>query len=215
MVDLAISCAIDTTLNSMSALILASPIGNSVGSFVTNLFIPSSVWQTILTKTPDAVEVGASVSATLNLRIPAGLTAGGGVELLVSPKTGNDALFTYVGGGLSFGSTATSIGGGGTAGLVFNCPSSSDYVGRFLTVTVPMAAIPANIRTALAGDGLGIGFSENGSLSFFLSPVYPYAFGVSLGLGSAAYSVGPSTSNWSLTGSYYWQDYPDGPTAFE
>jgi RHS repeat-associated protein len=211
-----VASALSQTLNAISTFTLPSS-SPTASRFVASLFIPPSVWQDLASLTPDAIEFGVGVSATVNTRIPVGITAGGGAELLISPKTGNYALYTYVGGGVTFGSTATSIGGGGTAGLVFRCPRSDNYGGEFFTLTAPMAALPANVRTKLAGDwliaGLGQIFSKNGSVNIFVSPVPPYAFGVSVGV-SASYSVGSATSNWALSFSYYWQDYPDRPVQF-
>jgi RHS repeat-associated protein len=228
--EFSVSFAINATLNAMSTIRLPG----SAGQFIANALVPSWVWQDLANLTPDAVEVGANVGATFNTRIPVGVTVGAGVEILVSPKTGNDAMYTYVGGGITFGSTATSVGGGGTAGLIFNCPRSDDYEGQFLTLTVPMAALPPSVRSALAGDwqsitpsvydnlipslayGLGMLFSENGSINVFYSPSQgsTHAFGVSLGVGGSIVSVGSPTSNWALSDSYYWQDYPSGPTPF-
>jgi hypothetical protein len=216
--------------------------GGSASHFVASLLIPSDILQSLLSLTPDAVEVGANVSATVNLRNPViGYTAGGGAEFLYSPKTSNWGLYTYVSPiGLTVGNTSTSLGVGGTAGLVYRAPDSSEYEGQFYTVTVPMAALPSNIRTKIAGDwstapfqgigavlppqytsllaairyGLGNAFSTNGAVTFFISPTGKHCFGFSLALGKSG-SVGTGTSNWSVAWSYYWQDAPSGPVPFE
>jgi RHS repeat-associated protein len=238
--EFATSFAIDSTLNAISAISL--PGGGSASQFVASLLLPSDILQSVLSLTPDAIEVGANVSATVNLRNPVvGFTAGGGAEFLYSPKTSKWALYTYVSPvGLTAGSTSTSLGVGGTAGLVFRAPDSSEYEGQFYTITVPMAALPSNVRTKIAGDwstapfqgigavippqytsllaaisyGLGNAFSNNGSVSFFISPTGKHCFGLSLGLGKSG-SVGAGTSNWSVAWSYYWQDAPSGPVPFE
>jgi len=236
--DVVGSMAVDMTLNAMSTIQLP---GGSVGSFIASQLIPSDVLQDILSYTPDAVEVGGYVSATVNLRNPViGFTAGAGAEFLYSPKTSNWALYTYVSPIGLGGNTATSLGGGVTAGLVFKAPHSSDYEGQFYTLTVPMAALPSNVRQKIVGDfavapfqgigavipapytslwaaigyGLGNVFSTNGAVSFFVSPTGTHALGVSLGLGNSA-SVGAGTSSWSVAWSYYWQDAPSGSVPFE
>jgi RHS repeat-associated protein len=240
--ELSVSFAVNSALSAISTIILPTGEGGPGAQIISRLLLPQSVLQDILALTPDAAEVGANVSASINLRNPIlGFAAGGGVEFLVSPRTGSWAVYTYVSPiGLASGSTATSIGGGATGGLVYNCPTSSDYGGQFYTVTVPMAVLPSNVRTKIAGDwsiaafqgigalipapytsvfaavryALGSAFSSNGAITFFISPSGSHALGVALALGKSG-SVGASTSNWSVAWSYYWQNAPSASVSFE
>jgi RHS repeat-associated protein len=240
--ELSISSAVDLTLNAMSTIQVPVGGGGPGAQLVSRILVPQNVWQDLLDLTPDAVEFGANVAGSVNLRNPViGFAAGGGVELLGSPRTGNWAAYTYVSpAGLTAGATATSIGGGITGGLVYRSPTSSDYEGQFYTVSIPLAVLPPNVRTKIAGDwaiasfqgigatipaaytsvlaaarsGLGNAFSNNGAINIFVSPTGSHALGFSLALGKSL-SVGASTSNWSVAWSYYWQDAPSNPVPFE
>ena len=162
--DLTMSMAIDSTLNSMAVTLLSSPAGNSVGSFLVSQFVPPYVWQGLQFGTPDAAEIGASLGVNLNTRMPFGITGGTGAEFLLSPKTGNSAIYTYLSLGGSWGATASSAGISGSAGLVFNMPNGSyDYCGPFLTFTMPMAWLSPSIRNAVAGDWRTAPFSGIGA----------------------------------------------------
>src|SRR6185437_7228452 len=242
--DLVASMAISETLNSISTLVLSSPLGNSVASFVASLLIPPDVIQGLEFLTPDAIEIGGNVGVSLNTRIPIGLTGGGGVEFLLSPKTGKAAGYGYLGAGLSFGSTASGGSVGGTLGLVFNCPTSKDYLGNFVTLTIPMGALPPKIRLHLVQGFAPVDFVafENAapvaygtllypilalvatvqpsiwdkSINIFYAPSTPHVFGASFGL-STSKTIGESTSNWALSWSYYWPLFPseDHPVPFQ
>ncbi len=238
--DIAASFAISAALNSMSTILLNSPLGNGVASFVASQLIPPDVIQALQYVTPDAVEVGAYGQANLNLRNPfLGATASAGVELLVSPKTANAALYGYYGAGITLLQTSTSGGAGGNLGLVFNCPNSATYTENFVSITVPIGALPPTIRTRFfegvaqiptivtAGD-IPVGFgsmllpviglastitpsSWNKNITIFFSPSSPRVVGASIGLST---STEAATSNWSVTSSYYWQLAPSQSVAF-
>jgi hypothetical protein len=229
--------AISQTLDTLSTLVLSSPLGNSVASFVASLLIPPDVIQGLEFSTPDAIELGAYGSVNLNTRIPVGLTGGGGFEFLLSPKTGKGALYGDLGAGLSFGSTASGGSIGGNLGLVFNCATSQAYTGDFTTLTIPIGALPPKIRLHLVEgfaranfvaiqNSIPVAFgsvfypviglaatvtpsSWSKSINIFFAPFSPHVFGVSFGL-SASTSIGEGTSNWALTWSYYWQLLPGG-----
>jgi RHS repeat-associated protein len=234
--DLVGSFALDMTLNAISTIQLP---GGSVGSFVASLFIPSWVLQGIANSTPDAVALGASGQVSVNTGVPVGVTGFGGFEFLGSPKTGKTALYSDFGAGLSFGSTATSGGLGGYVGLVFNCPSSADYTGNFVNVTIPIGALSSQTRTTIETQllqvniaaivgGVPVGYasllaeitnisvteiSSNTAITFFWSPDKPDEVGWSVGASTSG-SLGASTSNWALTASYYYQLAPPQSVPF-
>jgi hypothetical protein len=239
--DLTMSMAIDSTLNSMAVTLLSSPAGNSVGSFLVSQFVPPYVWQGLQFGTPDAAEIGASLGVNLNTRMPFGITGGTGAEFLLSPKTGNSAIYTYLSLGGSWGATASSAGISGSAGLVFNMPNGSyDYCGPFLTFTMPMAWLSPSIRNAVAGDwrtapfsgigatipapytsalaalryAAGSAFSSSGSINVFYAPGSPHTFGLSLGIGSS-WSEQSATTNLSGAFSEYYQEAPSANVKFE
>jgi RHS repeat-associated protein len=234
------SVAISMTLNSMSTLILNSPLGNSVASFVTSLFLPPYVKQGLENALPDAGEIGAYGQVTLNTRIPLGLTGFVGLDFLVSPKTGKTALYLDYGAGLSIGSTASGGGAGGTLGVVFNCPTSNDYQGNFLSLTVPLKALSEKIRYRITGlifektsvtsiSGIPVvysnlflavlnrvpvsGFGSGTSVTFFWSPDKQDEWGVQFGV-SASWTLGAPTTNWAFTWSYYIQLAPGSSVPF-
>jgi len=140
--DLVVSLAISATLDSISGLILNSPLGSAVASFVASLFIPKDCIECFLNKPPDAVEVGAYGQVTLNLRNPIiGATGYGGLEYLHSLHNGNWAIYGYIGAGLTFGNTTSGGGLGGNVGLVWNTPASDVYEGPFEDLSLPAGAL--------------------------------------------------------------------------
>lgn len=140
--DLAVSFAISSTLDSISGLILNSPLGSSIASFVASLFIPKDCLECLLNKPPDALEVGVYGQVTLNLRNPVlGATGYGGFEYLHSFHNSNSALYGYIGAGVTFGNTTSGGGVGGNVGVVWNTPSSDAYEGPFEDLSIPAGGL--------------------------------------------------------------------------
>jgi len=234
--DLVGSFALDMTLNAMSNIQLP---GGSVSSFLASQLIPSWVLQGIANSTPDAVAIGASGQVSLNTTIPVGLTGSGGFEFLGSPKTGKTALYSDFGAGLSLWSTASSGGLAGYLGLVFNCPNSAFYTGDFLNITVPFSALSSQLFTTIETQLLQVNvaaiaggvptsyasllaeitsvstkeLSSSAAITFFWSPDKQDEIGWSVGASTSG-SLGNSTSNWAITGSYYYQLAPPESVPF-
>ena len=142
------SIAINTVLSSAISEVATPFIG-----YVAAALIPLGVLAALETAgSPDAVEFGLSGAAAVRLgSLPAGLGATGGMELLISPYNGSAALYGYAGGLLALGAQGSlSAGGALGAGLVWNSPHSEGYAGPFPTLSVPVKALPAELRTKLA-----------------------------------------------------------------
>jgi len=237
--ELSASFAVQNALSAISTTLLNSPLGSGVASFVASQFIPSWVLQGLTDSTPDAVAVGVSGQVSLNTAVPLGLTGFGGFEFLGSPKTGKTAVYSDYGAGLSFGTTASSGGFGGSVGLVFNSPQSGDYNGNFTNVSVPIKALSSDLRariqtqlsqvniTALFG-GVPIAYvslfqvvanisvaelSSGAAITFFWSPDKHDEIGWSLGVSTSG-SLGASTSNLAFSSSYYEQLAPGQSVPF-
>jgi RHS repeat-associated protein len=151
--DIAVSLAISSTLDSIATFALNSPLGSSVLGFVASHLMPPGYFDALKTLKPDAGLVGGSISFNAKIpKVPFGVTAGGGLELLVGTGTGKTALYGYYGGGISFGATANSVGWSGYAGVVYNSPTSSGYLGNFITLSVPFAVIQGALRSKMQTD---------------------------------------------------------------
>lgn len=175
---------------------------------------------------------GISGSANMPLgKLPIGVTAGAGFELLWSPWTQNSALYTYVGGGVTLFAPTKSASLQASAGLVFRSSDSSSYCGAFNTVTIPYTSLPKAAQeginrritymasSALISVGkdsvvntafsLGIptqGVLNKTSINIFWSPDSGGSCGFSF-----SYTLGEtqgSVSRASYTRSHYWQVAP-------
>jgi RHS repeat-associated protein len=228
-IDLVVSLGVSNVLSAMSTTLLNSPLGSSVGSFVASLLIPSDVLQALQNRLPNAVELGVNGQLSLNTRVPFGLNGSGGFELIGSLRTGNAALYSYVGAGISIGSTSSGGGVAGTFGLVWNCPSSYAYTQGFETITVPLSTLSQAIRTeiqteitqvsfaAFLGDipvgyatllsavstsAVTGGLSADTAVNIFWGTGSSEVLGVSIGVSASGQSEGgPSkTSFWNVSG---------------
>ena len=146
--------AIDMAINS----IMTSAISGVVAPFASQaaaLLIPPALLAALATAgSPDAVEFGLDATAGGQFKGFGGF-ATGGIELLASPKTGNAALYSYWGGGGSFslgGGAGVSGGIAGSLGLVWRTPSSRDYAGRAVEISVPFGALPEATRANIERD---------------------------------------------------------------
>ena len=143
---------------------IISPVLAPFASDAAALLIPPALLMALETVgNPDAIELGVSGTAGGQFR-GIGAFGAGGFELLASPHTGNDALYGYAGGGLSF---SAGFGTGGTAGLagsigaVWGTPLSRDYTGNFWTLSVPFGALPARARAHIIQDLAAGAVSKN------------------------------------------------------
>jgi len=226
LVDLVSTMAIDSGLASMVMPAVINAGGHAIASL-----IPQSVDQKLSSTVPDAVEFGGSVSGNLPIgKYPVGITGGGGIECLVSPKTFGAALYGYAGGGLSFGANTASAGVQGTFGFVFDTLTSQNYTKHFITLSLPYMALPTNVRTKIDGfmasgfgatvggssqefiqeaQSLGVQFSgvvNKSSVNVFWDPLGGGSCGVTFSKGIA--STPNASSNFTATYSYYWQLLP-------
>jgi RHS repeat-associated protein len=162
--ELLVSTFIDTTLASMVSVGV-----NYAAQHVGYSLLPSWVQQAMKTTvTMDAVEVGLSVGGSVPVgKYPIAVGGGGGLELLVSPRTKGAALYGYAGIGVSFGAGQTKSAAGSLSfGLVFNTPASQNYRGPFYTESIPYKAFPPAIKSkidAFLASGFGFAFTDNTS----------------------------------------------------
>ena len=235
-----VSIAISSSLDAISSFVLNSPLGSSAIGWVATHLLPAGFFDSILGFAPDAGLVGGSISGNVGKKgIPAGLTFGGGFDLLVG-RTLNAALYGYLGGGLTIGATSKSASVEGHAGVVWNTPDSDAYTKWFFNVSFPVSVLPAKITSKLKQDfaivalastigtfdsppevkwildqilSLGASFLTDGAITFFTDPTsYPNgSSGFSFGIGKALVK---GSTNIGITGSYFWQLWPGGTVPF-
>jgi RHS repeat-associated protein len=228
LIELMSSAAIDVGLSTMLAVGInyaAEKVGYSL--------LPGWVKQAMKTTvTVDAFEVGVSASYNIPVgKYPIGIAPGGGIELLVSPKTRGAALYGYAGGTLSIGKGQTRSGGASASfGLVFNTPTSQNYTELFYTESIPYKAFPPQVKSkidAFLASGFGSAFTgasseaieefksiggvlsgvlDRGTANVFFDPTGGGSWGISF-----SYAAGPPDTtagppSFSLT--WYWQLLP-------
>ena len=124
----------------LSAII--SPVVAPLVESAASMLIPQWVTNTILHSAADALIGGMSLMGNVPAEnLPVGVVGGFGIEGLWSPFTDNAAVYGYVGAGLSFGSSTESATLAGTVGAVWRTPSSKDYEGPFVTLSIPFASL--------------------------------------------------------------------------
>jgi RHS repeat-associated protein len=201
---------ITSTLISMATSVVAPYISKAISKL-----IPKYVWDGILNSTPDAITVSANVA--LNTYAFTGV---GGGDVLYSTKTGNWALYDYYGAGLNLGkSTSASIGG--AAGLVFNCPTSSDYTGAFLTISLAYSIIPSQVQQKIEAElpeltritgNIGVDLSsailDKSSINVFWSPGGGWLTSRGISFGFGTWQTQNNKSNGSVTYTEYTQLAP-------
>ena len=218
------SLAIDATIGQIASCAI-----QSVGSLILPALIPSRVEQGLFSAIPDAIEFGGSVSGTLPGKY-FGLGGGGGIEALISPKTGNSALYWYAGGTVNIRQTNAGIGASASAGLVFDTPTSKDYTRWFVTISVPFTTLPpaiqervenlleiyvahlpaptsSVIQNLINNSFIPNGILQNSTANIFFDPTGGGSFGISYSYNA---SSSGSSSNMSGSLSFYRQLLPSG-----
>jgi hypothetical protein len=199
MADITMSMAIDSTLNSILPVPNQNTPAGPAYTSLAALFTPASVWSTLESATPDAVEVGVSFSGALggaNRLLPAVTSASGGFgfEELFSTR-GSDAA-TYLSSSLMFGGgNPYGLGVGVTFGLVYNCPIASQYSGPFLAASIPVGRLPKSVA-ALAPMAASAAYAHMSG-----SPATAAAIMYALGALSALDSTATATVFSGFTGS--------------
>jgi RHS repeat-associated protein len=150
--DLVGSFGLDATLNAVSTVGLPGGPGGPAWQILAHAFIPGWVWNSLASSlTPDAVDVGFSFTGTQTFGgVP--ITGGPGLETLYGAKTGNSATYLSAGLLLNFGGVPAGTTLAGTAGLVYNLPSASQYAGPFISFSVPLSLLPQGTLTAIAAS---------------------------------------------------------------
>ena len=146
--DTIASIAINTVLSSAISEAATPFLG-----YVAAALIPPGVLASLETAgSPDAVEFGVSGTASPRLGpTPFSLGFTGGLELLVSPHNGNAALYGFLEVPPHWGAGGrASAGIAGSAGVVWNSPSSDNYRHSFVTLTLPFLDLPTSLRENLA-----------------------------------------------------------------
>ncbi len=242
LVDVLSTMAINSFIGSMVSSVASTAL-DRVGYNLLPSWIKDGLLKTA-TPTPDALEIGAS--ASYNFRAgKSGLSVapGGGIELLMSPRTREAALYGYGGATFSFDPNK-GAGVSGSVGVVFNCPDSGTYTRAFVSYSLPVQTLPATVRNSidiafaaasLAGTTLyalnsqisseqldefksqlnqAAGTINRGSVNIFYDPFGGGAWGISFSVLSNFRSAQPSQS-WSVTPSWYFQIAPGHNVGFE
>ena len=135
------SVVMNIAIGSMLSAII-SPVVAPLVESAASMLIPQWVTNTILHSAADALIGGMSLMGNVPAEnLPVGVVGGFGIEGLWSPFTDNAAVYGYVGAGLSFGSSTESATLAGTVGAVWRTPSSKDYKGPFVTLSIPFASL--------------------------------------------------------------------------
>jgi hypothetical protein len=216
MVDITMSMAIDSTLNSMSIVSLPSGPGGPAMQTVLRALIPPNVWSVLNSPpTPDAFDFGFAAVGTGRLGGPQ-IAGQVGIDVLMGTKTEASAMFLNSGLSLAAGTPGGSVSG--WAGAVFNCGLSDDFAGPFLNIMFSSnyltqtqqsrilgwmgGALAAAGTVKLRGSGvvagavsilgagatavLGSGFT----VGFFFEINSPYTLGFTVGLGGTSNNLG-------------------------
>ena len=202
MVDLGISMAIDTTLNSMAVTLLSSPLGNSAASFLASQLIPPDVLAGLANlKAPDAEVFGGNLAVNPVTTPAVSLAAFAGLEYLVGSGTSEHAWYSYWGGGVTVGGASKGVAITGYGGFVWNCPDAAAYTDVAYFLTVPLSAfgrLVSQVQSLISGLGQGSPTGPSNPVTVSWSPQSngsTRTFAVTTGVTASATAGTPATTS--------------------